>query len=102
MSYFKTEDLAVGYDGAALIRDINISLERGKILTLIGPNGAGKSTVLKSMARQLSPICGAVYIKDVLGITDEDILNSVRYHTTGRAGMSLLEKVIFIADCKIS
>ncbi|MBQ9059671.1 MAG: nicotinate-nucleotide adenylyltransferase [Firmicutes bacterium] len=32
------------------------------------------------------------------GITDEDILNAVAYHTTGRAGMSLLEKVIFLAD----
>lgn len=32
------------------------------------------------------------------GIDDEDVLNAVRYHTTGRAGMSLLEKVIFLAD----
>lgn len=32
------------------------------------------------------------------GIDDEDILNAVSYHTTGREGMSLLEKVIFIAD----
>ena len=31
-------------------------------------------------------------------ITDEDILNAVSYHTTGRAGMSLLEKVVFLAD----
>jgi predicted HD superfamily hydrolase involved in NAD metabolism len=32
------------------------------------------------------------------GIADEDILNAVRYHTTGRAGMSKLELVIFLAD----
>lgn len=32
------------------------------------------------------------------GITDEDTLNAVSFHTTGRAGMSLLEKVIYIAD----
>ena len=43
-------------------------------------------------------ICGAGYIEHVLGITDEDILSAVRYHTTGRAGMSLLEKIIFTAD----
>lgn len=43
-------------------------------------------------------ICGAGYIEHVLGITDEDILFAVRYHTTGRAGMSLLEKIIFTAD----
>jgi len=31
-------------------------------------------------------------------ITDQDILNAVKFHTTGRPGMSLLEKVIYIAD----
>ena len=31
--YFKTEDMAVGYDGHILIHDINILLEKGKILT---------------------------------------------------------------------
>lgn len=32
------------------------------------------------------------------GITDRDILNAVSYHTTGRAGMSILERVLFLAD----
>ena len=56
--YFKTNDLAVGYDGNILIHDINVNLEKGKILTLIGPNGAGKSTILKSITRQLETIRG--------------------------------------------
>lgn len=60
--YFKTSDLNVGYNGNVLIRDINISIERGKILTLIGPNGAGKSTILKSITRHLAKINGSVYI----------------------------------------
>ena len=60
--YFKTNDLAVGYDGNILIHDINVNLEKGKILTLIGPNGAGKSTILKSITRQLETIRGTVYI----------------------------------------
>lgn len=62
MIYFHTKDLAVGYDGHALIHDINIEIEKGKILTLIGPNGSGKSTILKSITRHLSKICGQVYI----------------------------------------
>ena len=41
---------------------------------------------------------GSIVVRDELGIDDEDILNAIRYHTTGRAGMSLLEKVIFTAD----
>ncbi len=62
-TYFKTENLAVGYNGNILIQDINIAIEKGKILTLIGPNGAGKSTILKSITRHLQKISGAVYIE---------------------------------------
>jgi len=60
--YFKTEKLSVGYQKKPIIQNIEISLERGEILTLIGPNGAGKSTVLKSIARQLELIAGTVYL----------------------------------------
>nr|WP_300002102.1 bis(5'-nucleosyl)-tetraphosphatase (symmetrical) YqeK [Tissierella sp.] len=41
---------------------------------------------------------GAALAKINYGIEDADILNSISYHTTGRAGMSLLEKIIFIGD----
>ena len=34
----------------------------------------------------------------MLGITDADVINAIRYHTTGREGMSLLEKIVYIAD----
>lgn len=41
---------------------------------------------------------GEVFLRNILGVTDEEILSAVRYHTTGRAGMSLLEQVVFTAD----
>ena len=44
-----------------------------------------------------APLSAAIAEKD-FGVTDSDILNAVRYHTTGRAGMSTLEKIVFIAD----
>ncbi len=40
----------------------------------------------------------AVIMKRDYGVEDEDIINAVSYHTTGRAGMSKLEKIIFLAD----
>lgn len=60
--YFRTEQMNVGYQGRPLIRNIEIGLDKGEILTLIGPNGAGKSTILKSIAKQLELIGGAVYL----------------------------------------
>ena len=43
-------------------------------------------------------IAGAAYIKKVMGIDDKEIYKAVRYHTTGRAGMTLLEKIVYLAD----
>lgn len=60
--YIYTEQMTVGYGGKPLIRNINLHLRRGEILTLIGPNGSGKSTILKSIIQQLSLLGGAVYL----------------------------------------
>lgn len=47
--YFYTKGLTVGYHGVPLIKDIELSVKKGEILTLIGPNGAGKTTILKNI-----------------------------------------------------
>lgn len=62
--YFRAEKMSVGYQKHPLIENIEIGLEKGEILTLIGPNGAGKSTILKSIARQLSLVSGAIYLDE--------------------------------------
>ena len=41
---------------------------------------------------------GAYIAKNILNVTDGDVVNAIRYHTTGRENMSQLEKLIFIAD----
>lgn len=41
---------------------------------------------------------GAVYAKEKYGVDDEEILSAIRFHTTGKPDMTLLEKIIFIAD----
>ncbi len=41
---------------------------------------------------------GAYIAESEFGITDEEILNAIRFHTTGRVAMSNLEKIIFVAD----
>ncbi|MBQ2801346.1 MAG: ABC transporter ATP-binding protein [Lachnospiraceae bacterium] len=77
--YFKTEQLSVGYQSEPLIRDIEIGLNKGEILTLIGPNGAGKSTILKSIARQLKLIDGVVYLdkKDLAQMSGTEISQKI-------------------------
>lgn len=41
---------------------------------------------------------GAFYCEHTLGLCDRDLLNAIAYHTTGRAGMSQLEKILYLAD----
>ncbi len=60
--YVKLENLTVGYGSHAVIREIDIGIRKGEIVTLIGANGAGKSTILKTIIRQLPGLGGAVYI----------------------------------------
>lgn len=43
-------------------------------------------------------IAGSWYSEQVLHIADKDMLNAIRYHTVGRAGMSRLEEIIYLAD----
>lgn len=56
-------------------------------------------TVLEETTPKLwHAIVGAEYIRNELGIDDDEIITAVRYHTTGRKDMTLSEKILFIAD----
>ena len=43
-------------------------------------------------------IAGAVFLEKILRVDDPELVNAVRYHTTGRAGMTPLERTLFLAD----
>ncbi|HHT14835.1 MAG TPA: ABC transporter ATP-binding protein [Clostridiales bacterium] len=58
----KTKKLSVGYNKKSLISDIDLGVEKGKIVTLIGPNGSGKSTILKTITRHLEKIGGVIVL----------------------------------------
>lgn len=46
----------------------------------------------------LHQFTGAYVAENAFGITDQDVLNAVRYHTSGRENMSILEQIVFLAD----
>ncbi len=46
----------------------------------------------------LHQFAGAYVLEHTFSVTDEDVLNAVRYHTSGRAGMSALEKLVYLSD----
>ena len=90
--YLYTARLAVGYGGKPLIENICLHVRRGEIMTLIGPNGAGKSTILKTLARQLTPMAGAVYLdKQALGqMAEKELAQRLAIVTTERIDPELM------------
>ena len=54
----KLEHVDAGYDGAIVLRDVNLLIERGDRIGLLGANGAGKSTLIKILADELSAMAG--------------------------------------------
>ncbi len=52
------EGLSIGYNGLALLSQINLTLRYGERAALIGPNGSGKTTLLRTLAGLLPPVRG--------------------------------------------
>lgn len=83
---------------AGLVHDVMKDMPRDQMKQYIERNGIVMTELEKNAPKLWHAILGADYIRRVMGVTDSDVINAVRYHTTGRAGMSLLEKIVYIAD----
>lgn len=83
---------------AGILHDITKETPNDEQLQIINSNGIILDNVQEFSPKTWHAISGSAYVKQNLKIDDEDILNAIRYHTSGRANMSLLEKIIFVAD----
>lgn len=75
---FITRDLAVGYRNGkneiVLLKDLNLTLESGKLVALLGQNGAGKSTLLRALTCDERPLAGTIEAtgKNLLEMSQKD------------------------------
>ncbi|WP_088011550.1 ABC transporter ATP-binding protein [Gottfriedia acidiceleris] len=63
MTLLQLKDINSFYGGIQALKDINIEVNEGEIVTLIGSNGAGKSTTLKTICGQVKPKSGTLIYK---------------------------------------
>ncbi|KZE40060.1 phosphohydrolase [Bhargavaea cecembensis] len=82
---------------AALLHDVAKAMPKEELKRITEAEG-DPAAVLEFHHELWHGPAGAVIARDEFGIRDPDILAAVRFHTTGRAGMSRLEKIIYIAD----
>ena len=58
-------DLTAGYGGGAVLRGVNLTVERGAIACIVGPNGAGKSTVFRAVSGLIEIMGGSILVDGV-------------------------------------
>ena len=59
---FTTDQVSTGYGSHVVSHRLSLTIEGGTRTALVGPNGSGKSTTLKTLARLIAPLRGAVYL----------------------------------------
>ena len=83
---------------AGLLHDVMKNASEEEQLGVLSEAGIELMPVERENKKLWHAIAGAAYVKFVMGIDDRDIIRAVRYHTTGRSGMSLLERIVYLAD----
>ncbi len=83
---------------AGLMHDVMKNASPREHLDLMQRSGESLSKVDLTNSKVWHQLSGAQYLKENGIITDEEILGAVRWHTTGRADMTLLEKIVYTAD----
>ena len=54
------EGLTAGYDGAPVLRNVDLHVDAGEVVALLGPNGAGKTTALRTISGLVRPFAGTI------------------------------------------
>lgn len=83
---------------AGLLHDSAKCLSHEKRLMVCKKNHLDVSKVEEENPVLLHAKVGAFYAKEKYGVCDSEILDAIRYHTTGRPDMGILEKIIYVAD----
>lgn len=83
---------------AGLVHDVMKDTPKEKQLELFQKYGVKLTEVELASPKTWHAMSGELFLRKELNVTDEEILSAVRYHTTAKAGMTLLEKVLYIAD----
>lgn len=84
---------------SALLHDFQKEIPSDKKIQILKDAGIFVNEFMERNIELYHGLVSEVVIKNDYNITDNDILNAINYHTSGRPSMSLLEKIVFVADC---
>jgi len=83
---------------AGLLHDCAKSVSNDEIFKELEKYNVLLDDIQKKTPALLHSILGSFYANEYYGVEDREILSAIYWHTTGKAGMTMLEKIIFVAD----
>ena len=83
---------------AGVLHDVMKEATKKEQLEVIKRAGMSLTPLELSNKKFYHQTSGAAFAKVELGIEDEEILSAIRYHTTGKADMTLMEEIVYLAD----
>jgi predicted HD superfamily hydrolase involved in NAD metabolism len=83
---------------AGLLHDCARDVGKDEIYKVFEKYNVVLDDIQKKTPVLLHSILGSFYAREYYGVEDKEILDAIYWHTTGRAGMTMLEKIIFVAD----
>ena len=96
---FECKDLTKKYGAFTAVENLNLSIERGKIIGLLGPNGSGKTTLIKMSNGLLTPTKGEILIDGKkVGVETKSIVSYLPERTYLNDWMKVKEMVGFFDD----
>lgn len=87
------------YGSKKVLKDVNLNIERGKIIGLLGPNGSGKSTLIKLINGLLTANKGEILVSgQPVGIESKKIVSYLPERTYLNFNMKVSELITYFAD----
>ena len=83
---------------AGILHDCAKNLDDLELLAICADNDENITQIEQNRPFLLHSKAGVIVAKTRYHITDEEVLSAIRWHTTGKANMSVLDKIIFAAD----
>ena len=99
MKLLEIKDLNKSFDNKEILKDINLSIQHGKIIGLLGKNGVGKTTLIKLINDLLTPTSGQILIKgQKIGVETKKVISYLPERTYLNKQMKVSEVISYFED----
>ena len=99
MKLLEIKNLNKSFDNKEILKDINLSIQSGKIIGLLGKNGVGKTTLIKLINDLLTPTSGEILIKgQKIGVETKKVISYLPERTYLNKQMKVSEVISYFGD----